>query len=267
MQAKVNGIRIQYELTGPKGAPLVTLIHGFPFSRALWKGQVPALKKRFRVLSYDLRGMGASTLGQTPQLLETYVDDLLGLLDWVGIRRTALVGLSMGGYISLRAVQKSPERVWALGLCDTRAEADTDAAKLGRVAGIQTVRRRDVKAFVDGMLPKLLAPATLKRRPAVAQGLRRMMLRSSEDGIANALVALAGRTDSTAALAGIKAPSLVMVGEHDAVTPVELSRKMRQNIPGAKLVILKGAGHCSNLEQPAAFNRALLGFLQGVKAH
>lgn len=265
MLARVNGTRIQYELSGPKHAPLVTLVHGFPFSRALWKGQVPVLKKKFRVLSYDLRGMGATTLGHTPALLETYVEDLLGLLDWIGVRRTALVGLSMGGYISLRAVQKAPERVWGLGLCDTRAESDPEAARLGRHAGLETLRIRSVKAFVDGMLPKLLAPATLKRRPAVVKGLRGMMLRTPEKGVANALIALAGRTDSTPHLGAIQCPTLILVGEQDAVTPPELSKAMLKDIPTAKLSVLKGAGHCSNLEQPAAFNKALLAFLERAK--
>jgi pimeloyl-ACP methyl ester carboxylesterase len=265
MLARVDGTRIQYELTGPKDAPLVTLVHGFPFSRALWKGQLPALKKKFRVLSYDLRGMGATTLGYTPALLEAYVDDLFGLLNWIGVRRTALVGLSMGGYISLRAIQKAPERVWALGLCDTRAESDPEAARLGRHAGLETLRIKGVRAFVDGMLPKLLSPDTLKRRPAIVAGLRRMMLRSPEKGVANALIALAGRTDSSPHLHEIKVPTLILVGEEDAVTPPELSRSMARAIPKAKLQVLKGAGHCSNLEQPAAFNKALLSFLDRAK--
>jgi 3-oxoadipate enol-lactonase len=210
--------------------------------------------------------MGKATLGKPPQLLEAYVDDLWSLLDWVGVRRTALVGLSMGGYISLRAVQKNPERVWALALCDTRADRDPEAAGLGRQAGIETLRKRNVRVFVEGMLPKLLAPATLKRRPAVAAGLKRIMLGTSEDGAANALAALAGRTDSTPHLAAIKAPTLVLVGEHDAVTPLPLSQAMAKAIPKAKLKVLKGAGHCSNLEQPAAFNRALLDFLKRAES-
>jgi len=264
MIARVNGTRVQYDLSGPKTAPLVTLVHGFPFSRALWQGQVPALKKRYRVLSYDLRGLGGTTLGDAPALLERYVDDLFGLLDWVGVRKTALVGLSMGGYLSLRAVQKAPERVWALGLCDTKAEADPEPARLGRHAGLETLRTRGVTAFVDGMLPKLLAPATLKRRPAVVRGLRRMMLRSSEKGTANALVALAGRTDSTPHLKAITAPTLILVGEQDGITPLDQARLLQRGIKDSTLVVFKGAGHCSNLEQPLAFNRALLGFLNKI---
>jgi pimeloyl-ACP methyl ester carboxylesterase len=265
MQARVNGTTLNYQLRGPKGAPLLTLIHGFPFSLAYWKAQVPVLAKRYRVLTYDLRGLGASRLGEAPQLLEAYVDDLLGLLDWVGVRKTALLGLSMGGYIALRAAQKAPERLWALGLLDTRADADADAAKLGRQASIALVRKRGVGALAEAMLPKLFAPATLKRKPALAAGLRRLMARNGEDGVCNALVAMAGRTDSSGFLREIKVPTLVLVGEHDAITPAELARGMHRAIKDAHLAVIKGAGHVSNWEQPAAFNRAVLKFLGAAR--
>lgn len=262
MQARIRGTILHYELKGPKGAPLVTLLHGFPFSRAQWKGQVPALAKRFRVLSYDLRGMGSSGLGEAPQLMESYAEDLLSLLDWVGERRTALVGLSMGGYIALRAAEKAPERFWALGLCDTRADADPDAVKLGRAAGVALLRKRGVGPFVDGMLPKLLAPQTFTRRPAVAKALRAMMLRSREDGAVNGLVAMVSRTDTRASLPGLRMPALCLVGELDAITPPALMRAVAKAIPKARLTVLKGAGHVSNLERPSEFNRALLAFLE-----
>lgn len=265
MIARINATKIVYELRGPKSAPFITLVHGFPFSRAYWKGQVPALSKHYRVLTYDLRGMGQSGLGEAPQLLESYVDDLWALLDWIGVRKTALLGLSMGGYIALRAAQKAPERLWALGLLDTRADADPDAAKLGRHASIALARKRGVGAVADAMLPKLFAPASLKRKPAVVKALRRLMGRTPEDGLCNALAAMAGRTDSTAFLREIKVPTLVLVGEHDAITPPELARGMHSAIRNAHLAVLKGAGHVSNLEQPAAFNKALLAFLEGAR--
>lgn len=265
MKARIHGSILHYDLSGPKGAPLVTLVHGFPFNRSLWKGQLPALKRRFRVLSYDQRGMGASTLGEAPQLMERYADDLLDLLDWVGERRTALVGLSMGGYVALRALQKAPERFWALGLCDTRADADPDAAKLGRAAGVALLRKRGVGPFVDGMLPKLLAPQTLQRRPAIVKALRAMMLRSREDGAVNALVAMVSRTDSRSLLPTLRMPALCLVGQHDAITPPALARGMARAVPKAKCVVLKGAGHVSNLERPAEFNRALMLFLEKAR--
>lgn len=265
MRARIRGTILHYELGGPKGAPLVTLVHGFPFSRALWKGQLPALKRRFRVLTYDLRGLGSSGLGEAPQLMESYAEDLLSLLDWVGERRTAVAGLSMGGYVALRALQKAPERFWALGLCDTRADADPDAAKLGRAAGVALLRKRGVGPFVDGMLPKLLAPQTLKRRPAVAKALRTMMLRSREDGAVNALVAMVSRMDSSSLLPQLRIPVLCLVGQHDAITPPALARGMARAAPKAKCVVLKGAGHVSNLERPAEFNRALMGFLEKAR--
>lgn len=264
MKATINGIPMAFDLKGPRQAPLLALIHGFPFHRGLWKQQVPALSKRWRVLTYDLRGLGQSALGPAPQLLEAYVDDLLALLDHVDARRCAVAGLSMGGYIALRAVQKAPQRFCGLALCDTRAEADSDAAKLGRSAGLQTLRTRGLGAFADGMLPKLLSPAAFKRRPQAVKTLRRLMLAQTLPGVANALVAMAGRTDSVALLGELKLPTLCLVGELDALSGPDVAKAMQRAIPGAKLAVLKGAGHVSNLEAPQAFNRALDAWMHGV---
>jgi 3-oxoadipate enol-lactonase len=265
MLTRINGIPLHYKVAGPKRAPWLVLIHGFPFHLEFWKDQVPALSRRWRVLRYDLRGLGKSGLGPAPQLLEAYVDDLLALMDHVGAGRAVLAGLSMGGYIALRAAQKAPTRVAGLALCDTRAEADSDAAKLGRSAALATLRTQGLAAYVDGSLPKLLAPATLKRRPAVVRALRRLMMASPKAGVANGLVAMAGRTDSVAHLPELKIPVLCLVGAEDALTPPLVARGMHGAIPGARLAVIPGAGHVSNLEQPAAFNRALGAWLARIR--
>ncbi len=261
MDLSINGIKLDYQVDGPEGRPWVVLVHGFPFNRATWKGQVEALAKEFRILTYDLRGLGASQLGPAPQPLEAYVDDLLALMDALGIARAALGGLSMGGYIALRAAQRAPERFWALLLCDTKSEPDSDEGKLGRAAGIKALHGNGVEAFAQGMLPKLL----LRPGAPEAQALLALMLKNSVEGTANALAAMQGRTDTTPGLKALKLPVLVLVGSGDAITPSKGAEHMAALIPGAKLKILENAGHVSNLEAPEAFNAEVLTFLKAVK--
>jgi 3-oxoadipate enol-lactonase len=260
MIARINGIKLNYRLEGAKGRPVVVLIHGFPFDLSTWKAQVAALKARFQVLTYDLRGLGHSELGPAPQPLEAYVDDLCALLDSLGIAKAAVAGLSMGGYIALRGVQREGARFWALALCDTKAEADSDEGKLGRANGIKALRQHGAKPFAKGMLPKLLA------RPGTEAGRRLLKLMQSQsvDGMANALAAMQGRTDSTLALKGLRLPVLVLAGKEDLLMPAALSRSLARKIKGSQLKLLPGAGHVSNLEAPSAFNRALADFF--VKA-
>jgi len=256
MRIAVNGIEIGYDVAGPEGAPWLVLVHGFPFTRALWEGQVPSLARRHRVLTYDLRGLGESALGPAPQPLEAYVDDLLALMDALGVERAGLAGLSMGGYIALRAVERAPERFRALALCDTRPEADTNEGKLGRAAGIRALHGGAVETFVDGLLPKLL----LRPDAPAGRALRALMLGNAAGGMANALAAMMGRTDTSGALGDFDLPTLVIVGSDDALTPPSAAEAMAARIPGARLEVLAGAGHVSNLEAPEAFTGALLRF-------
>lgn len=257
----INAIKLEYQVDGAAGKPWVVLVHGFPFDRSTWAGQVAALKADFQVLSYDLRGLGHSELGPAPQPLEAYVDDLLALMDHLQIPVAALGGLSMGGYISLRAAQRAPERFWALALCDTKSEPDTDEGKLGRAAGIKALHGNGVEAFSQAMLPKLL----LRPSAPAGQALLATMLKNRAVGMANALAAMQGRTDTTPGLKALKIPTLVLVGSGDAVTPPKGAQVMAAHIPGAKLVILEDAGHVSNLEAPEAFNLELLAFLTASK--
>lgn len=260
MFASVNGVDLAYDVQGPPGRPWVVLVHGFPFDRSTWAAQAAALAPEFRVLTWDLRGLGESPLGPAPQPLESYVDDLLGLMDALGADRAGLAGLSMGGYIALRAAEKAPDRFWALALCDSRSEPDTDEAKLARAAGIQALHRDGVEPFVRSLLPKLL----LRPESPAGRALLERMLNQGAAGMANALAAMQGRTDTTAALAAIEVPALVLVGSGDALTPPGVARDLAARIRGARLEVLEGAGHVSNLEAPGAFNDALTGFFRSA---
>jgi 3-oxoadipate enol-lactonase len=237
----------------------VVFTHAFPLTRAMWRPQLDALATGYHAVAYDVRGFGRSPAGDGQYTLELMVDDLLALLDERKIDRAVLIGLSMGGYITLRAAERAPDRIRALVLAGTRSEADSNEAKIKRAAAIKTVKEKGVAEFAEGFLKTAFAPST---SPATLEEARRLILSNSPTGICGALLALASRTDTTAFLPRIKVPTLVLVGEHDTLTPPADARALAGKIPGAELHVLPGAAHISNMENPTEFNRHLLDFLR-----
>jgi 3-oxoadipate enol-lactonase len=209
----------------------------------------------------DLRGFGATPLS-TPWFIEHAVDDLLDTMANLAIEKAVVVGLSMGGYVALRLVEKRPAFLKALVLCDTRAEADANENKVKRAAAVDFVRSRGVGPFLEPFLADALAPKTKTEKPKVVEFLKGVALKSSPDAVMAALAALASRGDMTAALSGIKVPTAVFVGSQDKITPLPLSELMRSRIPGAELHLIPDAGHFSNVENPEAFNERLVSFLK-----
>jgi 3-oxoadipate enol-lactonase len=261
MKAVVNGGEIFYVDAGISKAAPIILIHGFPFNHEMWDPQIEALQKRFRVIAYDLRGHGKSGVGDGQYTLEFFVDDLLGLLDHLKIERAVLCGLSMGGYIALRAVERNPERVRALILADTQAKADYNEAKLKRAAAIKFVKSNGVNAYAESFVKSVFAPQTFVNNNAAVEKIRRIIQANSSRGICGALLALASRTDTTESLVGVKVPTLILVGEHDALTPPSASHEMHNEIPNSEIHVISNVAHLSNLENPDEFNKHLFHFL------
>jgi len=256
----VNSLRIDYEMYG-KGDD-VLFIHGFPFSKEMWKPQVEALRDTHRVIVYDVRGHGGSDVGDGQYSIEYFVDDVLGLLDHLGSRNVTAVGLSMGGYIVLRAVERNPDRFRALVLCDTRSEADSNEGKIKRAQHALAVKRDGAEAFARDFVKAVFYEKTAGTNPQAVQSIRETIGRTSPVAIAGTLLALAARTDTTSFLPTIKIPTLILVGQHDNVTPPSASQAMRERIPGAEMHVIPDAAHMSNLENPEEFNRHLRKFLQ-----
>ena len=262
MKSTINGLDLYFTDTGDSSRDAIVLIHGFPFSHESWNEQIDLLDKEYRVIAYDLRGHGASGVGDGQYTLEFFVDDLFGLLDHLKIGRAVLCGLSIGGYIALRAVERNPERVEGLILCDTQSGPDSNETKLRRAATIRAVKTDGVKAYAEGLVKALFAPLNLTTKPEVVERIKGTVRSTSSVGICGTLLALAGRTDTTASLPGIKVPTCILVGEHDAITPPRLSEEMRSKIPGSEFHVIPAAAHLSNLENPDAFNKCLLNFLR-----
>ncbi len=246
---------------GESGVPVV-FIHGFPFTHAIWSEQQTALANAGRrFISYDVRGHGKSELGRGPVLVDFLVDDLIRLLDERGVKKAVLCGLSMGGYVALRAYERFAARVAGLVLCDTRAQAETEEGKGKRADSIRFILERGVEPWSKVFIPTLFAKSSFDHALPAIDEVKKMILATPPETIAAFHAALAARTDSTELLARIAVPTLVLVGEQDAVTPVENSQLMAGRIPGSRLEIIPQAGHLSCLENPSAFNDALLRFL------
>jgi 3-oxoadipate enol-lactonase len=251
---------------GDPSLPTVVFLHAFPYHAGMWRGQLEALRGQARCVAYDARGMGPGATASPPFMLEHMVDDLLGLLDRLALSRVVLCGLSLGGYVALRAVQRAPERISGLLLADTQAGADSDEAKLARAQGLRALAEQGVSAFAAQQLTRQLSPHTRAERPELVAHLARLIEDSSAEGIAGNLVALSTRTDLRSALVSIHVPTSVVVGADDVITPPALVRTLSESIAGAQLFVLDRAGHLSNLEAGDEFNRVLLALLARVRA-
>ena len=167
----------------------------------------------------------------------------------------------MGGYTAFAIIRHAPTYVRAMVLADTRSQGDSPEAVTNRKNMQQLVREKGQGAVADALLPKLLCAATLSGKPEVVASLRAQITGNSVDSIVGALTALMTRVDATPMLPTVRIPVQIIVGAEDALTPPALSEQMHKDIPGAELVVIPGAGHMSNMEQPTAFNDALGRFL------
>jgi 3-oxoadipate enol-lactonase len=242
-----------------RGLPVV-LLHAFPLNRSMWEPQIAALFGECRCIVPDLRGFGNSPRSG-PYTMDRYADDVGALLDALQIEQAVVVGLSMGGYVALALWRRHRKRIRALVLSDTRAAADTPEAAQKRLDLAEMARAQGVDAVIDKQLPGLIGKSTRERQPDLVERIRSIMAQSSVDGIVGGLEAMRTRPDSTPLLAGIDVPTLIVVGDEDAITPAKDARAMHEAIPNSRLEVIPEAGHLSNLERPAAFNTALSGFV------
>lgn len=261
-QLTVNGRTVNYTDTGGDGPP-VLLLHAFPLSSAAWEPQIESLSDRFRFIAPDLMGFGASTApdDEASYTMDSYADDAAALLDDLGLDKVVLVGLSMGGYIAFAFLRRHGDRVRALVLADTKAEADPPEGLEKRTNQQAQVRAEGTAGLIEGLSGALLGEATREKKPDVVEATKKLMAANPPAGFIGGLEGMKGRPDSTGDLASINVPTLVIVGENDAVTPPEAARKLHEHIGGSRLVVIPEAGHLSNLEAPEAFTGALAEFL------
>jgi 3-oxoadipate enol-lactonase len=259
VKLRVAGAELACEVSGT--GPALLLLHAFPLGFAMWEPQAAALAEAYQVVRFDCRGFGGSPPGDGLLTMERIADDAAGILDHLGIPSAAIVGVSMGGYAAFALVRRHPERIRALVLADTRAGADAPETKATRAAQAEKVRREGAGAIADAALPKLLGATSHRERPELVARVRQIIEANSPRGITDALAGLAARADSTPMLREIGVPTLVVVGEEDAITPVAEAEALQRGIAGSHMAVIPRAGHLSSLENPDEFNRQVRSFL------
>ncbi len=259
--AEVDGVRLHYTDVG-SGQPALVLLHAFPLHSGMWGPQVERLSAQRRVVAPDFLGFGGSDAPDSMYryTMLGYADLLAALVDHLGLDRVALCGLSMGGYVAFAFLRQYPERVSALVLADTRAGADTTQVFERRTDQQDQVARIGTAALIEVLLEGLLSDTTRASRLELIEQVRRLMANPAA-GYIGALEAMKHRADAADELAGISVPTLVIVGEDDALAPPDVARDMHERIPGSELVVLPRAGHLSNLEAADEFNAAVEDFL------
>jgi 3-oxoadipate enol-lactonase len=260
---RAGDLTVHYDITGPADAPPLVFVNSLGTNLHLWDAQATHFAQSRRVVRYDLRGHGMTTT--TPQenyRIEVLADDLAALLDALGIARAAVVGLSIGGVIAQRFAAQFPERVERLVLCATGNRIGSAEMWSERIAH---VRREGIGAIVPATLRRWFASQTHDNEPATVDGFRQMLSRTPVDGYASCCAALRD-ADLAADDARIVAPTLVIAGDADAVTPPATAAELCAAIPGAELAVIPGAAHIVNIDAPAAFNALLDTFLAAPAA-
>jgi 3-oxoadipate enol-lactonase len=257
MKLSANGIDINYEIEGQ--GPVVTFSHSLACSLAMWDEQVAALRGRYRVLRYDTRGHGGSSAPAGAYTLEQLAADLHALLGALEITETHFVGLSMGGMIGQVYSLEHPDVVKSLVLCDTTSRYPAAAAPIWDER-IRTTEAQGMEPHVEPTLGRWFTAPFRARRKDMMGRVGDLIRKTPPQGYIGCCHAIP-KINVTDRLAKVTAPALVIVGEEDPGTPVEMARDIHAALPNAELAILRSASHLSNLEQPAEFNRVLLRFL------
>jgi pimeloyl-ACP methyl ester carboxylesterase len=246
------------------GKPVI-LLHAFPLSRKMWQPQIEALNAAgFHVILPDLRGFGENHNFADINSMEDSAKDVCELMDNLKIERAIIGGLSMGGYVTFNFYRLFPEKFAGLLLFDTSSLADTEEKRESRFDLIDEIEKSGSQALINGMLPNLICDWTKENNPALVEKLKTMFAETNPQAAIAALRGMAERKDHSDILKNINVPTLLIFGEHDKVTNLEIAEKMKAEIPDAALTTIKNAGHYSNLEQPEAFNDALVSFVKLV---
>ena len=248
---------------GNTGLRPYVLLHAFPIGASMWEPQMRSIPAGWRLITPDLRGFGGSTDGDSLSAasMSDYADDLVALLDELGVDRVVVGGCSMGGYATMAFMQAAGHRVDGLVLANTRAGADSPEARANRRNMLALVDREGPSGVAREMMPKLLGKTTRETNPEVEPFVRRLVKQQSQAAIRGAIHRMMHRPDSMPLLSEVKVPALVVTGQEDELIPIDESRAMASAIKGSTLELIAAAGHLSNLEQPDAFNKALNTFL------
>jgi 3-oxoadipate enol-lactonase len=254
--------KISYETFGRDKEKSIVFIHGFPFDKSMWDDQSKLLSENHFVVTFDLRGHGKSEVGTGQYLIEFIVDDLIGIMEHLSIEKAVICGLSIGGYVALRTVEREPSRVSGLILCNTKSSADTNLVKLNRANQIKMILAGKKSQFAEDMVRTLFAAESFEKKKEVVEKIISTIKSTDEIALVGTLIALSARMDMTESLAKISVPTLIITGEKDKLATVADAQLMNSKIKNSQFIMIHDAGHLSNLENPEEFNSAMINFLK-----
>jgi pimeloyl-ACP methyl ester carboxylesterase len=259
-QVRSGAAEIAYQVLG--NGPAVVLLHPFPANHELWLPAAQALTSRFKLLLPDLRGHGDSGLGDGPATMQKHAADVARVMDDAEVGRAAIAGISIGGYVLFEFWRQFRQRVAALALLNTKAQADTPEARAGRLQSADEVLERGTELFFQTMVPKLIGKTTRETRPDLVEGALRMMRKMSPEDIAGVQRGMAERPDSVSTLKTIDVPTLIVTGDEDLVTGPAEASLMEQNISRSQMKVVPRAGHYAAWEHPGPVGLILRQFLE-----
>jgi 3-oxoadipate enol-lactonase len=265
MKARINGIDLAFGVAG--SGPAVILIHGFPLCRRMWHPQIgPLTDAGFRVVTLDLRGFGESEAPDGPYSMEVFADDVVALMDHLGLEQAIIGGMSMGGYVLLNMLERHFRRVSAACFIVTRAAADDETAQANRTRLAHGAREAGPRIVAEAFEKILFAEQTPLRRPDLVAEVRHWMMGTDPRGLAGGLLAMRDRKDYTAELGRLDLSALVVGAEQDRAIAAEHTAVFEQHLPRATVCRIPGGGHLANLETPSRFNDCLIDFLHGLSS-
>jgi len=254
-------VELNHVLEGPEDAPVLVLSNSLGSTLGMWDDQAPVLRERFRLLRYDQRGHGDSPVPSGPYKIEDLGRDALALLDRLDIERASFCGLSIGGLVGMWLAGEAPERVERLVLCCTAPRFDSDFYD----ARAHKVRSEGVGSIADVVLERWFTPEFRAARPETVEWAGDMLRGTPTEGYAGCCEVLRD-ADMRSRLGEIRAPTLVVAGAEDPAATVDQAEEIRDSIPGARLVVIEGAAHLANIEQPEGVTREILNHLEPVLA-
>lgn len=259
MNEIINGLSVFIE--GNTKNKSIMFVHGFPYDHTMCKAQIDELSENYFCVAYDIRGLGESPVGDGQYTMESFVDDLETIITKLKIDKPVLCGLSMGGYIGLRAMERMQEKFSAVILCDTRSDADNNEGKQKRAAAIKRINTEGLSPFAKDFVTNCYGDFYKQNHKEEFE--KRIAKSSSFNpvGVKGSLLAMLGRNDTTEYLGKIKIPALILCGEFDSLTPPPIMKAMADKINGAEFVIIKNSGHMSPIENPEEVNGTIKNFL------
>ncbi len=253
-----RGTRIFHRFDGSPDKPLLVLSNSLGTNLSMWDPQMDAFAARFRVLRYDSRGHGQSAAPPGPYRIADLGQDLVALLDALGLDRVRFCGLSKGGMVGMWLATNAPERVERVVLCNTSAHLGPPELWNKR---IEVVRASGMEAIAPQVIERWFTREFRERAPESVEKVRRVLLATPPEGYVACCAAIRDM-DQRESIAGIRAPTLVVVGSRDPAMPPEHGRSIAARIAGAEVVELEAA-HLSNVEAKDRFTAAVLDFLEG----